>query len=90
VYLAMLDLADPILRLAGVEPALARDVPLPGSRADQAWGLRPTNDGTLTLTVEYATALFEPATVSAWIERYLELLRTLLAQPDALLQAIDA
>lgn len=90
VYLAMLDVADPILRLPGIEPAVACDIPLPGSRADQAWGLRPANDGTLTLTVEYATALFAPATISAWIDRYVDLLRTLLTQPDAALPAIDA
>ncbi|MEO3777505.1 condensation domain-containing protein [Micromonospora sp. B11E3] len=83
VYLAMLDMPDPVLRLPGLAPAPARDVPLAGARADQLWYLRGTDDGGLSLTVEYATALFDAATVTRSVARYRALLRRALAEPDA-------
>lgn len=83
VYLAMLDLADPVLRLHGLPPAPARDVLLAGSRADQVWQVRPRPEGGLSLIVEYATALFDAGTVSGWVAGYLRRLRQALADPGA-------
>ncbi|HEY0699892.1 MAG TPA: condensation domain-containing protein, partial [Micromonospora sp.] len=83
VFLAMLDLADPVLALPGVEPAPARDVPMPGARADQTWYLRPLPGGGLSLVAEYATALFDPGTVHRLADRWQQLLRQALTDPAA-------
>ncbi|HEX6355808.1 condensation domain-containing protein [Actinophytocola sp.] len=71
----------PSLELHGLTPAPAVEVDLPVSRADQSWAFDPTDDGGLTLRVEYATELFDTTTVAAWTGRFQELLRTGLANP---------
>lgn len=85
VYLTMLDAQNPVLDLPGLAPAPAQDVELAGSRADQTWGLRPTPEGAIAVSVEYATALFTAETVAASAERYERLLRELLADPQTAL-----
>ncbi|MFI6820312.1 condensation domain-containing protein [Micromonospora sp. NPDC050187] len=83
VYFDLLDMADPVLRLAGLEPAPARDVVLAGSRGDLTWQLRPLPEGGMALLIEYATNLFDADTVVGWLDRYQRLLSRLLAAPDA-------
>ncbi|MEH1016935.1 condensation domain-containing protein [Micromonospora sp. CPCC 206060] len=83
VYLTMLDMADPVLRLPGLAPAPARDVLLTGARGDQVWQLRPLEDGGLSLIIEYATSLFDAGTVARWAARYRSLLRHALTEPGA-------
>lgn len=61
----------------------AQDVLLAGARADLTWHVRPTPDGGMSLVVEYAATLFDPGTVSGWVDRYLRLLPRLLAAPNA-------
>ncbi|BCL17562.1 condensation domain-containing protein [Micromonospora sagamiensis] len=83
VYFDLLDMADPVLHLTGLEPAPARDVVLAGSRGDLTWQLRPLPDGGMALLIEYAANLFDAGTVAGWLDRYQRLLRRLLAAPDA-------
>jgi len=88
VYLAMLEMNDPVLRLSGLEPAPARDVLVSAARNDQVWELRPLREGGLSLVVEYATALFEVDTVARWLSDYLFLLRRALADSGSSLPAV--
>ncbi|OZV81726.1 hypothetical protein CA850_11250 [Micromonospora echinospora] len=83
VYFDLLDMADPVLRLTGLEPALARDVVLAGARGDLTWQLRPLPTGEMALLIEYAANLFDADTVAGWLDRYQRLLSRLLAAPDA-------
>ncbi|MFI0795770.1 condensation domain-containing protein [Micromonospora rubida] len=89
VYLSVLDLAEPVLHLLGIDPVPAEDVLLAGARADLTWHVRPTPDGGMSLVAEYAATLFDLGTVSGWVDRYLRLLPRLLAAPDAPLPRHD-
>jgi non-ribosomal peptide synthetase component F len=83
VYFDLLDMADPVLRLTSLEPAVARDVVLAGARGDLTWQLRPLPTGEMALLIEYAANLFDADTVAGWLDRYQRLLSRLLAAPDA-------
>jgi amino acid adenylation domain-containing protein len=78
-----------------------RPVPLPGEvqgprpsltantgPPDLTWSVYRGPDG-LRLKVEYATDLFEPATVRALVEHWRELLRQVVARPDVPVSQLD-
>jgi natural product biosynthesis luciferase-like monooxygenase protein/amino acid adenylation domain-containing protein len=75
--------AMPSLTLPGTVDSPPVDVGLPVARAEQTWGIDVTPDGTLTLTLEYATELFNPETVAVWANRFIEILTAGVADPDS-------
>ncbi|SCL25157.1 Condensation domain-containing protein [Micromonospora pallida] len=89
VYFDLLDLPDPVLRLPGLEPALARDVVLAGSRGELTWSLRPLPEGGMWVHVEYAATRLDADTLVDWLDRYHRLLLQLLAAPDVPLPSTD-
>ncbi|ONI81467.1 hypothetical protein ALI144C_19235 [Actinosynnema sp. ALI-1.44] len=81
VLFSMFNLRMPALDLKGLEPAPVVDIDLPVARAEQAWGILPTDDG-LKLQVEYSTELFDADTVKSWQAHYLDLLGRCLTDPQ--------
>jgi natural product biosynthesis luciferase-like monooxygenase protein/amino acid adenylation domain-containing protein len=73
----------PSLTLPGLAPAPPADVDLPVSRADQTWAIMGTPDGPLTLTIEYATDLFDAGTIAGWAARFVEILTAGVADPTS-------
>jgi acyl carrier protein len=82
VLFGLFNWAMPALELEGVDPAAPGDVDLPVARAEQTWNLIATDDGGMMLQVEYATQLFDAATMASWTQRYVDLLTSSLAAPD--------
>jgi amino acid adenylation domain-containing protein len=88
VMFQVLGEAEPALPLAGLA---VRDVELTARSAmvDLSLSMRPNPDGSWTGEFEYATALFEPATITRLQERFIRLLAAVAGQPDADLADID-
>ncbi|WP_410657351.1 amino acid adenylation domain-containing protein [Amycolatopsis sp. lyj-112] len=88
VMFQVLDEAGPGLPLDGLS---VQDVELTARSAmvDLSLSLRPNPDGSWTGEFEYATALFDPATITRLSERFARLLAAVAERPDADLAEID-
>ncbi|HEX7306214.1 amino acid adenylation domain-containing protein [Lentzea sp.] len=88
VMFQVLDEAAPALPLPGVS---VQDVELTPRSAvvDLSLSLRPNPEGGWTGEFEYATALFEPATITRLAERFVRLAAAVAAQPDADIAGFD-
>ncbi|WP_345025323.1 MupA/Atu3671 family FMN-dependent luciferase-like monooxygenase, partial [Streptomyces sedi] len=67
-------------------PELTADVrplPLPGVSRNALYVVLVPHESGLEVTFEYATDLFEPATVAAWADELTALLRQVVTDPDA-------
>ncbi len=73
--------------LPGLDVELVR-APIVSSPFDLNFELSPLSDGGLVVRVQYATALFDRATVRRLTDSYLRLLRLVLARPDTPLAAL--
>ncbi|GAA4975801.1 amino acid adenylation domain-containing protein [Actinoplanes utahensis] len=84
----VLDDAGPALPLAGLVTERIDTVP-PAAMTDLSLAMRPNPDGSWTGELEYATALFDPATVDRIGERLVRLIAAVATRPDAELAGID-
>ncbi|MFF8413728.1 amino acid adenylation domain-containing protein [Streptomyces omiyaensis] len=77
------------LDLPGVT-ATMEPVPTGTAKFDLFFNLMPhPTDGTVTVDLEYATELFDPATAAAIADRYLSLLEQVTADPAARIGGLD-
>ncbi len=88
VMFQVLDEAGPGLPLDGLS---VREVELTARSAmvDLSLSLRPNADGSWTGEFEYATALFDPATITRLSERFARLLAAVAERPDTDFADID-
>jgi non-ribosomal peptide synthetase component F/acyl carrier protein len=59
------------------------------AKTDLCLYLQRNADGSMVGTVEYPTALFDPATVEAFVQHYTRLLEAVTAEPDQPVSAVD-
>nr|WP_167402595.1 non-ribosomal peptide synthetase [Micromonospora viridifaciens] len=84
----VLDGAGPALPLAGLAVEPVELLP-PSAMTDLSLAMRPNPDGSWTGELEYATALFEPATITRFGERLVRLIAAVAARPGVALADIE-
>ncbi|MFD9701599.1 amino acid adenylation domain-containing protein [Lentzea sp. NPDC059081] len=88
VMFQVLDEAAPALPLDGLS-VQELELTARSAVADLSLSLRPNPDGSWTGEFEYATALFEPATITRLSERFVRLAAAAAGQPEADLAGFD-
>ncbi|MEV7776981.1 amino acid adenylation domain-containing protein [Kitasatospora sp. NPDC088351] len=78
----LLNAAHQPVRLPGLDVELVPP-PLTGTALDVFLDLNLLPDGSIAARLQYATALFDPETMRAFSAAYVELLRAVLAEPQA-------
>ncbi|MFI6505384.1 amino acid adenylation domain-containing protein [Nonomuraea typhae] len=84
----VLEGAGQALPLAGLTVAPVELLP-PSAMTDLTLAMRENRDGSWTGELEYATALFEPATIMRLGERFVHLVAAVAARPGADLAGVD-
>ncbi|MGI5347751.1 amino acid adenylation domain-containing protein [Streptomyces sp. CA-250714] len=77
----------PALDLRGVSTTI-RSLPTVGVARNELYVVLEPRDGSITLTFEYSTDLFDPATIARWAQEFARLLATATGRPKTALSAL--